>query len=346
YRLVPHGAAHEGHAHPFYYEEGALLVGLLPWTPIAAIAMIQSLRARRNAVEPSRRVSELRSDKVPRSISPRLGYLLVWTLTVLIFYNLPQSKRGVYLLGLYPGLSAIIAIFLCDAIAGGDPAPRLTRFLSRGFGVLLAAAGLAAAVAVLMLFFWPRFIGSTFPRFGILVPALTSQLAAQAHRWSFLTLALPIVIAAAGVHLLRTRPTVERLIAAVLVGQVGLVLAISLVVEPAIAKTLALKNFAADARELAGRNPVGYFGNLDYGFAFYNGRDLQLTIPLDANGPTLLVSPEDDWKLVAPRLSVNYRVVLRSNPTELDGSGRMLLLQRIAKPAPGGGTAPSPSIHT
>jgi 4-amino-4-deoxy-L-arabinose transferase-like glycosyltransferase len=328
YRLIPHGAAHEGHAHPFYYEEGALFAGLMPWTPVAAIALIQSLRK-------------------PRAISPRIGYLLVWTLTVLIFYNLPQSKRGVYLLGLYPALSAIVAIFLCDAIAVGDPAPRVTALLSRAYGGILAATGFGAMLGLAILFLWPGLIGSVLQMSGILVPELTSRIAAQAHEWPFLTIAIPIVIAGAGVYLLRARPKIERLIVAIVVGQVGVVLAINLVIEPAIAQTLALKDFAANARKFAGHDPVGYFGNLDYGFAFYNGRDLQLTTPLDASGPALVVSPEDDWKLVPPRLSVNYRVVLRSNPTDLDGSGRMLLLQRLAKPAPGGGdAAPPTNIHT
>ena len=98
-------------------------------------------------------------------------------------------------------------------------------------------------------------------------------------------------------------------------------LAIKLIVEPAIAQTLGLKQFAADARKIAGHDAVGYFGNLDYDFAFYNGRDLRLTSPADPAAPALIVSPEDDWKLVAPRWSDNYAVVLRSNPTDLDGSG-------------------------
>src|SRR5579863_231390 len=352
YRLIPHGAGHAAHAHPFYYEEGALLAGLMPWTPVALIVMLQFIRAKRGAANSSRppaveeqspkSVCEA-NDKVGRSDS-RLGYLVVWTLTVLLFYNLPQSKRGVYLLALYPAISALVAIFLCDAIAAGDPMPRLTALLSRAYGGILVATGLGAALSLATLFLWPGRTNSVLRMFGILVPELTGRIAAQAHAWPLATIALPIAIAAAGAYLLRTRPRIESLITTLLVGQVGVVLAINLVTEPAIAQTLALKQFAADTRKFAAGSAVGYFGNLDYGFAFYNGRDLQLTTPLDASGPALVVSPEDDWRLVPPRLSVKYRVILRSNPTDLDGSGRMLLVQRIAAPGVPE-TPPSPRIH-
>jgi hypothetical protein len=153
------------------------------------------------------------------------------------------------------------------------------------------------------------------------------------------------VLIVVGFWLVRMRPTLAALTMMLVSAQACLVLAINLVVEPAIAKTLSLKNFASAARSFAGPNEVGYFGNLDYGFAYYNGRDLRLTSPIDADAPLLIVSPEDDWKLVPAHLSVNYKVVQRSNPTQLDGTGRMLLLQRVAKPTPGG-AAPAPSIRT
>jgi 4-amino-4-deoxy-L-arabinose transferase-like glycosyltransferase len=315
YRLVGHGDAHVGHAHPFYYEEGALLVGLMPWTPLAALALIRAART-------------------PRPTDTRLGYLLIWTLTVLIFYNLPQSKRGVYLLALYPAIAALIAIFLNDAAGAGDLMERPTALLSRTYGAIMMALGFAAALSLGMLIIMPGLVASAMRTFGILVPDLTSRLVAQVQAWRFSAVALPLLIAATGWYLCRRPRNIEHLFTAVLVGQIAIVLAINLVIEPAIAQTLALKHFASDVRQFARGNVVGYFGNLDYGFAFYNGRDLQLTTPLDPKGPALMVSPEDDWKLVPQRLSGNYRTVLRSNPAELDGSGRMLLLQRLAEPQP------------
>src|SRR4029077_13350946 len=136
YRIVPHGGAETGHAHPFYYEELALLAGSLPGSPIAAITGVQFFRG-------SRRVDS------------RLGYLMVWIATVLIFYNLPQSKRGVYLLALYPALAATIAILINDAIASDDHVARVVAPLARVAGIIFASVGVAGAIALAVLYLSP-----------------------------------------------------------------------------------------------------------------------------------------------------------------------------------------------
>ncbi len=311
YRLIPHAAAHEGHAHPFYYEEGALLAGFLPWTPIAVLAFFQFLRGK-------------------RPVDSRFGYLLVWVATVLLFYNFPQSKRGVYLLALYPALSAIVAILLRDAILIPEATARWTAAFSRVAGAIFLFIGLGLAIALVVLYASPATILLILHRFDVRVPELVDNLRLQADHWIVPVIAIPAVLIALATWLLRAHPSIENLFAGVFMATVCAALTINLVIEPAIAETLTLKRFAADARRTAGSITVGYFGNLDYDFAFYNGRDLLLTTPLDPNGPVMLVSPEDDWKLVPPRLSIKYRVLLRSNPTDLDGSGRMLLLERIS----------------
>jgi hypothetical protein len=40
------------------------------------------------------------------------------------------------------------------------------------------------------------------------------------------------------------------------------------------------------------------------------------------------VGSEEQWPLMPANFRSHYRMVLRSNPTELDGSGRLLLLVR------------------
>jgi 4-amino-4-deoxy-L-arabinose transferase-like glycosyltransferase len=310
YRMVPHGGAETGHAHPFYYEELALLAGFLPWSPIAVIAGLQLFRG-------------------SRRIDSRLGYLFVWMATALIFYNLPQSKRGVYLLALYPALAATIALLINDAIASDDHVARFVARLTRLAGIIFASVGVAGAIALAVLYLSPALVREMLRPFGILVPEFADNLRAAAESWWFASLLIPLVTVAVGAYLWRSRPRTETLVTGVFIAMTCVTLATNLVVEPAMATTTALKQFASAARKITEDRGVGYFGNLDYDFAFYNGRDLTLTTPLDPSGPALMVSPEDDWKLVPPKLSVNYRVLLRSNPTDLDGSGRMLLLERI-----------------
>jgi hypothetical protein len=99
-------------------------------------------------------------------------------------------------------------------------------------------------------------------------------------------------------------------------------------VEPAVANTLTLKGFAVAAMKMAGASPVGYWGSLDYDFAFYSGRNIQFVTKPDPR-IDFVVSSEDDYKLMPPAMRANYEIILRSGPTDFNGTGRMMLLKRI-----------------
>jgi 4-amino-4-deoxy-L-arabinose transferase-like glycosyltransferase len=321
YRLIGHTGFSHGHAHPFYYEEGALLAGFLPWTPIASIAALQALRNRRR-------------------LDARLGYLLTWFLTVLIFYNLPQSKRGVYLLALYPALTTIVALFLSDAISHREAIARPLRWLARATGGFFVAAGAGAIAGLALLFSAPSAIRWMLAQCGIVLDQLPAALRTSAHERGLLSIILPLAAASAGIYLLRVRPRVENIFFASAAGFVAIVLAVNLVVEPAVANTLTLKGFATSTMKIAGSSPVGYWGSLDYDFAFYSGRNIQFVTKPDAQ-LDFVVSSEDDYKLMWPSMRARYETILRSGPTDFGGTGQMILLRRIgASPPPE--TSPSP----
>ena len=54
---------------------------------------------------------------------------------MLIFYNLPQSKRGVYLLCMYPAFATIVAIYLSQSIVRPAPALRYVHWIARLSGI-------------------------------------------------------------------------------------------------------------------------------------------------------------------------------------------------------------------
>ena len=309
YRLIGHAGVNQGHAHPFYYEEGALLAGFLPWTPIALIAALQALRHRRR-------------------LDPRLGYLVAWFLTVLIFYNLPQSKRGAYLLALYPALATMIALFLSDAISHREAAAAAARRLARAYGALFAAAGAGALMGLALLFAAPAVIQWILARCGIVLEQLPAALRIGARSFWPLAIALPLMVAALGICLMQMRPRVENVFGAIAAAFVAVALAVTLVVEPAVANTLTLKGFALETMKLAGAQAVGYWGSLDYDFAFYSGRNIAFVTTPGAQFP-FVVSSEDDYKLMWPSMRARYQTVLRSGPTDFDGTGQMILLKRI-----------------
>ncbi len=313
YRLFHHGGFHEGHAHPFYYEDVALLAGFLPWSPVAIAAGAQYLRG-------------------PRKIDARFGYLLVWFLAILIFYNFPQSKRGVYLLALYPALSAIVALLMCDAIDDRESIAGWIKWLSRGAGAIFAAAAAGAFAGLAMLRWWTAPLRLILAGFDLHAAGLTPALAANARHFVVLAIALPAATAAIGVYLMRTRPLAEKLVAGIAGALVCVALAVNLIVEPGIADAVAMKDFAARTIALAKGAPIGYFGSLDYGFAFYSGRNIDFVTPRDPNAPALIVCPEDDWNLVGPDLRSRFEIILRSPPTNLDGTSPLLLLHRLGAP--------------
>ncbi|HEX3409085.1 MAG TPA: glycosyltransferase family 39 protein [Candidatus Binataceae bacterium] len=317
YRLVGHTGFNHGHAHPFYYEELALLAGFLPWTPIALIAGLQALRNRRR-------------------LDARLGYLLLWFLTVLVFYNLPQSKRGVYLLALYPALATMVALFLSDAISHREAVVRPLRWLAWGSGGFFVIAGVGAFAALALLYTAPSALAWMLAQCGITLEQLPGALRTSTHERGLLSIVLPLAVATVGIYLLRARPRIESIFFASAAGFVAIVLAVNLVVEPAVANTLTLRGFAREVMKIAGPLPVGYWGSLDYDFAFYSGRNIQFVAkPTDQFD--LVVSSESDYRLMWPAMRARYETILRSGPTDFDGTGQMLLLRRIGS---------SPSIQS
>jgi 4-amino-4-deoxy-L-arabinose transferase-like glycosyltransferase len=311
YRLFARRGFNEGHAHPFYYVEAALVAGFMPWSPVAAFAA-------------------LRYWKQPYKIGPRLSYMLLWFLAVLAFFNLPQSKRGVYLLALYPALCTIVAVVLSEADELPSPWSELwISVIARAAGVFFIAAGVSALIGCGMLFYDAGTLGSILAKFGILVAELpfALRLAASEH-WLVIVL-IPFITIMIGACMLGSRPSIEGIVAGIAAGTVVSALAVNLVIEPAIADTLSSKGFAVQAQELAGSRTIYYFGGLDYGFIFYSGRDVKFA-SVD-HPPELIVGSEEQWPLMPASFRGHYRALLRSNPTELDGTGRLLLLSRTGR---------------
>ncbi|HTT75307.1 MAG TPA: glycosyltransferase family 39 protein [Candidatus Binataceae bacterium] len=311
YRLTGHPGVNEGHVHPFYYEDAALLAGFMPWTPVALIALVQAIRR-------------------PRRLEPRLGYLLIWVLTVLIFYNLPESKRGVYLLALYPALAAIIGLFLGDAITYPEFTAWTSRMLARFNGAAFVIIGACAFLGLGLIYFSPATLNRILAPIQIIVAALPLALRAKASHFLPIAISLPAIIIAIGFFLLRSRPRADKLVLAITGSMVAIALAVNLVVQPALADSLTVKNFAASVNRTAAGAPVGFFGTVDYAFAFYSGRNLDLINDRDHDPPPYIVSTEDALRLMPLAMRSQYVVVLTSHPTALNGSGIMYLLHRTA----------------
>jgi 4-amino-4-deoxy-L-arabinose transferase-like glycosyltransferase len=320
-RFLGGAGFHEGHVHPFYYLDLALLGGFLPWTVLLPTPLIQAF------------------GRWPKR-GPRFAYLLVWAGVVLLFYSFAESKRGVYLLALYPALATLLAVCVADAIATpSEPVRRFVVIVGRLAGITMLFSGIAALVGLAVTIVSPPTMRDFLAFWGItargFVPALS---AAIASRWA-LAASAPIALEILGVMALRGALSMERLVAAV-VGATALgVLAANFIVVPAIANTLSLREFALEMVNTVGSASVGYLGALDYGVAFYSAQTIPIVHLGDPNLPDYLIS----WETIYARLPEKERalltVALTSNPTALDGSGAMVLLRRAALP-------PSPASNS
>jgi 4-amino-4-deoxy-L-arabinose transferase-like glycosyltransferase len=308
FRFVRDSAFHEGHAHPFYYVEGALMAGFLPWTALLPIVIVQAVRR-------------------PRRMDPRLSYLMVWFVMVLLFYNLPQSKRGVYLLALYPALAALLAIYVEAAARVPDLSERWIRWLARLAAVFFSLAGVAGLLGLGLLAFAPHALQVVLSNLIIANYDFVPQLELATAALPFIALGLTIAMIAIGVFTIRGSQSVEGLCVTATGGIVCLALAANLFVVPALANTLTLEPFTHEAMNIIGTHSVGYMGALNYDVAYYCERNLPVVSIWSGPRPDYLIAWREEFLRLPTSTRAQFRAVLLSHPTELDGSGGMVLLR-------------------
>jgi 4-amino-4-deoxy-L-arabinose transferase-like glycosyltransferase len=308
FRFVRDSAFHEGHAHPFYYVEGALMAGFLPWTAQLPIVIVQAVRR-------------------PRRMDPRLSYLMVWFVVVLLFYNLPQSKRGVYLLALYPALAALLAIYMEAAARVPDLSERWIHWLARLAAVFFSLAGVAGLLGLGLLAFAPHALQVVLSNLISANYDFVPQLELAAAALPFVALGLTIAMIAIGVFTIRGRQSVEGLCLTATGGIVCLALAANLFVVPALANTLTLEPFTHEAMNIIGTHSVGYMGALNYDVAYYCKRNLPVVSIWSGPRPDYLIAWREEFLRLPTSTRAQFRAVLLSHPTELDGSGGMVLLR-------------------
>lgn len=331
YRLIPNHAFHEPHEHPFYWIELALLAGFLPWTgavPLALTAIPEKARL----------------------WTPRFKYLVVWAATVLVFYNLPRSKRGVYLLALYPAAAALTALMLNAVRQRTSQSSRMVRFTALAGGIVFLAIGLAAfASGVAMWLYGPGVLASIMKAVGLRATGLAAELwnATSAH--PIAAIVLPAVVGASGAYLLLSRVDIDSLFTAVLAGISCSILVAHIVVVPAIARTLTLKQFTVESTKLAGDHPVVSLWPVNFDVAFYGGRnivvfshkqtravfqgDKNVALPTRARNAEYFILWRHHYRLLSEEKRQRFPVVMTSNPTSPKGKGRMVLLKRADLPS-------------
>ncbi len=123
-----------GHKRPFYYYLINFPADFLPWTPFLVLAAFVTWQARRMPLRPA-------------SFS-----LATWFFVIFVFFSLSDTKRGLYLLPLYPPAAIWVAHALIEFEKGERPGPRVLTVIS---GLCFGVLGLTA-LSLPFVVYWVR----------------------------------------------------------------------------------------------------------------------------------------------------------------------------------------------
>jgi 4-amino-4-deoxy-L-arabinose transferase-like glycosyltransferase len=250
-----------GHNHPVYYYLPYLLVQGLPWGLLLPVVLWDAFK----------NGSTHDDDAL---------FLKVWFVAMFVFFSISIGKRSVYLLPLYPALSALTArwILTYDGVIGA----RLYYY--RAVAVLTALIGLALLLIVIGQLWIDNPAMLLGPVEALLKPKdlanfkfVASELAVFGTRFAFATILSVLLWFSLATRLWsgRLRSSVPRF---VLIALVACYMARAIVV-PAIAETKSYRRFMLEVNRIVGRDDPLYLYRSSFNsdqVIFYRGRPVEI----------------------------------------------------------------------
>jgi hypothetical protein len=254
---------------------------------------------------------------------------------VFVFYALPASKRGVYLLPLYPALSLLLACRF-ESLLRGESRARVLRAIVMVAGGGLAAVSIAGALAAA----GHAFSTPVLPALGVILPdGGGSDFQRVADIVSAHGRELACVFAAAAltslVIFLSARNQRWRLTFASIIVTVGiLAVSVRVVILPGLAQQRTRRNFVAEVRSaLADPDQLSAYRSFDYGMVYYWGEPIPMQhIPLSSSGPRYLVMSESQWARLGEQERRFYERLPGIESDRGGNLGRLIVAQRIDPP--------------
>lgn len=300
-----------GHRHSIVYLVAALLAGLLPWTILLPSVGMALWRDRRG---------------VDRH-DPRL-FAVLWIVAVFTPYALATSKRGVYLLPLYPAVCLLLGWWAARLVRGLTPTRWLPHLLAPIAWALAGALAALALVAAAQAAGLPLLdsVAAMLDRGAAL--DLRSVASADCLRLAaWLALAAAAAVTLAGAVALR-RWAVG--LTAIVLCTIAVVVAVRAVILPAVATGQTRRPFAAALRRAVTEPPTLLStDSLDYATLFYWGAALpEYDRTSGAPRPRYLLVSERAWLRLSPAERSDYQRVPGLRIERANGQGYVVLLQR------------------
>lgn len=139
--------SYESHVNPWWYNITSLLAGWLPWSAFVLFTAVWAFyRHKKYPSEPNVRETPLGFFAKIKAMDPQRLFSLVAIVVIFVFYTIPQSKRSVYLLPMYPFMACWITVYV--------------QWLMRRFGLRF---GLVSGIMLAVCVIYPIIYGIVFP---------------------------------------------------------------------------------------------------------------------------------------------------------------------------------------
>lgn len=347
----------QGHRHSLLYLPGALLLGLLPWTPFFAAVGWRLWRELGRRDDATSMGDGMRFGDAPATQRPGLAahidrlvhdprvYLLVWIAIVLGFYELAAQKRSVYLLALYPAAALLLGWWWNEEARRPQTHAWLAA-VARWLGIVL----MVALVPILLV---AALEAGGAPVLDMVAPLLSRSdrltlpgIAEAIHRDRLLlAVLLPAAwIAAYTLTRVARQGAWLRIFAALFATTLVLQIAVRLVFLPGIARQQTFRELMADVRARVGEDAdLRFYNAFEYGAVFYYGGHIpkyEGNWPID--GPTFVLMPWAEWEARREEATGLYTRIELPNDMQDKIKQPLALLQRITAEA--GARAGRPEI--
>ncbi|RMG45005.1 MAG: phospholipid carrier-dependent glycosyltransferase [Candidatus Dadabacteria bacterium] len=286
------------HTHGVLYLFGALLAGFLPWSFLLILNAPTAIRALIK-----KGVGGFK--KAAGSLPDYQKLSLIVVAVFLVFFSIPSSKRGVYLLPAYPFLSVLIADWVVKLYR------TRTKLLS-GFSVLLAVIIITAYCASFLLtladpgwfgFLKPSGLNTVYWAVGVL-----KGLAGTINPLWLLIILGPLLFSLLSFKYIKSKPLYQ--LGAVFCGYYLLLFVMHAAILPAFTRELSPRDFAEELKPYIASGKVYSYENF-YALNFYLDRALHKFRPeilKELQKPLLLVIKNNDLENFKNSLPDNLKL--------------------------------------
>ncbi len=310
-----------GHRHGFGYLVGALAAGFLPWTLLLLFSAPSLAR---------------RHTSAGRTL---ITHSLVWFAVVFAFFSMSGSKRGVYLLPMYPAAACLVGMLLAD-FWNERAQPRLLWSVLDILALSLAVVGgLVAITFGLDLAGFELRQAIVDPIVAELAgPSTASELSAGFSLYASSITGHALALFAAALALLffashrRPRGTVAALFASVIALQVVAQQAVM----PAVAVANDRRAFARQVADLAGDRSVTTTPDFDAAVAFHLGGAVPV---IDIGGDTsrldaVTILSREEWLRLSSHERAPFETIPGIRVRKQNNQSALLVVQRVPRRVP------------